>query len=89
VPSAGNYGTAARGSLAGPTVWDVDFNIFKKWNLFGKENGPYFKAEMYATDLFNHRNASGPQSTDITSPNFGVFVPSGNRTIYFRLRVGF
>jgi hypothetical protein len=89
VPGQGSFGTASRGSLAGPTTWNMDFNMFKKWNLLGREDGPYFKAEMYSTNIFNHRNSTGPQSTDIANPNFGRFRPGGNRGIYFRLRVGF
>ena len=63
--------------------------MFKNWYLTPHEAGPYFKLEMYATNIFNHRNSSGPQSTNIASPNFGLFVPGGNRSIYFRLRLGF
>ncbi|MFN0165369.1 MAG: carboxypeptidase regulatory-like domain-containing protein [Bryobacteraceae bacterium] len=88
-PPNGRYGNASRGSLAGPTTWQTDFNLFKMWRLLDKENSPYFKAEMYATNFFNHRNSSGPQSTNIANPNFGIFRPGGNRSIYFRLRVGF
>lgn len=89
VPPNGRYGNAARGILAGPTTWTGDFNMFKQWYLTGKESGPYFKFEWYATNIFNHRNASGPLAVDIANPNFGRFNPSGNRTMYFRLRIGF
>jgi hypothetical protein len=89
VPPNGRYGNAARGILAGPTLWFADFNVLKHWNLTGKENGPYFKFEWYAVNIFNHRNSTGPQSPDIANPNFGVFIPGGSRTMYFRLRLGF
>jgi hypothetical protein len=63
--------------------------MFKQWYLTGKENGPYFKFEWYASNIFNHRNSSGPQAVNIANPNFGRFNPGGNRSMYFRLRIGF
>jgi hypothetical protein len=68
VPQPGRYGNTARGILAGPVTWQADFNLFKNWYLTPHEAGPYFKLEMYATNIFNHRNSSGPQSTNIRQP---------------------
>ena len=83
------YGSAARGILRGPWVWNLDFNMFKTWNLLGRENGPYLKAEFYSTNFLNHNNTASPLSLNIADANFGQFLPSGRRTIYFRFRVGF
>ena len=88
-PPNGRLGSAARGVLRGPWVYNLDFNAFKTWQLTGKETGPYLKAEFYSTNFLNHRNTGGPASTNITSPNFGRFNTGGNRGIYFRFRVGF
>jgi hypothetical protein len=46
---------------------------------------------MYAANAFNHRNASGPASTNISAANFGIFNTSGGETRYiqFRARIGF
>lgn len=69
------------------------FNMFKKWNLTGKENGPYFQADLYVFNLFNHRNSSslGPVSNNIGSPQFGFYSPDpwDSRHPHFRLKLGF
>ena len=91
VPSSGRYGTASRGMLEGPYVWNVNYNMFKAWHLTGKENGPYFKLEFYSNDIFNHANTESPDSLDISSPRFGVFRPASSefRQLTFRARIGF
>lgn len=89
LPPNGRFGDASRGMLAGPTTWNTDFNMFKQWNLTANENGPYFRVEMYSANILNHRNSGGPASTNIANPSFGLFRPGGNRSIYFRLRLGF
>src|SRR5262249_19620237 len=88
-PAAGSYGNAGRGSLFGPTIWQLDFNVFKRVNLTNKENGPYLKVEWFCNKLLNHRNSSGPKSTNIARANFGRFIPGGHRSMYFRFRIGF
>lgn len=93
VPQAGigRFGTATRGVLWAPAAWTTALNVFKRWSLTGKESGPYLQVDMYADNAFNHRNASGPASTNITSANFGVFNTNGGETrfISFRARLGF
>ena len=93
IPPAGigRYGTASRGILFGPADWNADLNLFKRFNLTKYENGPYFAIEMYGQNIFNHRNASGPSSTNISAANFGIFNTSGGqaRWLHFRLRLGF
>jgi hypothetical protein len=93
IPPAGigRFGTAPRGVLWAPAYWSTDFNVFKRWNLTGNESGPYFQVDIYAANAFNHRNASGPASTNISAANFGVFNTSGgeSRWVQFRCRIGF
>lgn len=93
IPPAGigRYGNASRGMLIAPRDWGTELNVFKRFNLTQYENGPYFKFETYISNLLNHRNASGPSSTNISAANFGLFQPSGweARRIVFRLRLGF
>jgi len=93
VPRAGigRFGSAQRGILWGPTDWNTDFNVFKRWSLTGNESGPYFQLDLYAQNAFNHRNASGPASLNISAANFGIFNTSGgqSRYILFRARLGF
>ena len=93
IPPAGigRYGTAARGVLFGPADWGANLNLFKRFNLTKYERGPYFNIEAYINNVFNHRNASGPASTNISAANFGVFNTSGgqSRVHAFRLRIGF
>jgi hypothetical protein len=89
----GRYGTATRGGLWGPRIWDSILNLFKKWNLTGSEGGPYFKVEAFIWNLFNHRNDE-PQynyNTAIGLPWFGVFSASSwdSRRPEIRLRLGF
>jgi hypothetical protein len=86
----GRFGTATRGALKRPLSWDVGMNIFKKWYLTPSERGPYFKAEAFISNLFNHNNSSGPGSFDIKSAEFGFFrAANSSRTIHIRLRLGF
>jgi hypothetical protein len=68
----------------------LDLNLFKIWNFTRLENGPYFKLEMYSSNILNHTNPSGPASLTITDPQFGLFrAAGGTRSIYFRARIGF
>jgi len=93
VPLNGTLGTSFRGQMHDPRVYQTFFNMFKKWNLVGKENGPYFQVDMYAFNLFNHRNAAslGPVSNNIGSPQFGFYSPDpwDSRKVHFRLKLGF
>jgi hypothetical protein len=79
--------------LHAPTVWQTDFNLFKKWNLTGKEAGPYLQLDMYIFNVFNHRNAGSliANSDNITDPSFGYYSPDSwdSRKIHFRLKLGF
>lgn len=93
IPEAGigRYGNASRGMLIAPRDWGTDLNLFKRFNLTQYENGPYFNFETYISNILNHRNASGPSSTNISAANFGVFNTStwDARRIVFRMRLGF
>jgi hypothetical protein len=93
LPPNGRLGTAPRGMLHAPTVWQTDFNLFKKWNLTGKEAGPYLQLDMYMFNVFNHRNAASliANSDNILDPSFGYYSPDpwDSRKIHFRLKLGF
>ena len=93
IPEAGigRYGNASRGMLIAPRDWGTDLNLFKRFNLTQYENGPYFNFETYISNIVNHRNSSGPSSTNISAANFGIFNTStwDARRIVFRLRLGF
>ncbi|MSO21783.1 MAG: hypothetical protein EXQ58_00715 [Acidobacteria bacterium] len=88
IPKAGTYGNAPRGILQQPWFPNLDLNAFKIW--YFKENGPYLKFEIYAANVINHTNLSGPADTTITSPVFGLYSSTyGTRSVYFRARIGF
>lgn len=93
VPPNGRLGTAPRGMLYAPRVWQTFFNMFKRWNLAGKEAGPYFEVAMYMFNVFNHRNAASliADSNNVSSPSFGYYSPDpwDSRKIHFRLKLGF
>ena len=87
--NAGRFGNVSNGMLHGPWGNNINFNAFKRWYLGLGEGGPYFQADIYVTNLFNHAGATGVRSTNIESSGFGVFRRSGNRRIFFRFRIGF
>lgn len=59
VPDAGTYGNSGRNSIHGPGYSNVNFSIFKNFNIW--ENLKFqFRAE--AGNLFNHPSAGNPNS---------------------------
>ena len=90
IPEDGFYGSASRGTLIQPRSPNLRLHLFKVFPLTPYENGPYFKLEAYIGNPFNHTNPSGPDSLDITNPNFGRYrAAGGTRRINFRFRLGF
>jgi hypothetical protein len=77
IPDLGTYGTSRRNSIHGPGFSNVNFSLFKSFNIW--ENLKFqFRAE--AGNLFNHPSAGNPNSEieqgfDPTNPvatsNFG------------------
>ena len=78
IPALGTYGTSRRNSIHGPGYSNVNFSLFKSFNIW--ENLKFqFRAE--AGNLFNHPSAGNPNSEieqgfDPTNPvatsNFGT-----------------
>jgi hypothetical protein len=68
LPAPGTYGTSRRNPLTGPGYNNVDFSLFKNFNIW-KTMKFQFRAE--AGNLFNHPSAGNPNS-EIES----AFVPS-------------
>ncbi len=77
VPAPGTYGDSRRNSIHGPGYSNVNFSIFKNFNIW--ENLKFqFRAE--AGNLFNHPSAGNPNSeiettfdpaNPVSSSNFG------------------
>jgi hypothetical protein len=65
------FGTAARNQFRSPSVWNVDFGIFRSFPV-GKLR-PELRVQV--TNLFNHTNWARPVLTS-TATNFMTFVPS-------------
>ena len=63
-PSAGQFGSAAKGVIKGPrvNVWHAGF--IKNFSFF--DRGPRLRWELTATNFFNHPNYSNP-NTNITN----------------------
>ena len=75
-PQPGQFGTGAKGTIKGPgvNVWHMGFH---KEIPFG-DTGARLRAEMTATNIFNHPNWSNPSSTNITQiANVGVISGVG------------
>ncbi len=90
------FGTSGRNRFRRPPVWNLDFSLFKGFNV-GRVR-PELRIEV--ANLFNHTNWGAPNTT-FTSPNFLRFSPSnasgtdtstntpGPRRIQVGVRVGF
>ncbi len=87
IPAPLKFGTAARNSLRGPNVAQLDLSVFKNWRLWEQGN-LQFRAEFF--NIFNRTNLSNPNGT-VDSPTagqiFGIFLPM--RRIQWALRMTF
>jgi len=66
-PALGTYGNSKRNSLRAPTINNLDFALFKNFDL-PKGSRLQFRFESF--NAFNHPNFTGV-STDIRNPDFG------------------
>ena len=66
-PALGTYGDSLRNSLRAPTINNLDFALFKNFNL-PKGSRLQFRFESF--NAFNHPNFTGV-ATNITDPAFG------------------
>jgi hypothetical protein len=67
-PQAGHFGTAAKGTIKGPSSSSLNAGVQKTFSI--GEKGPHVTMEMTARNALNHPNWSNP-STDI-SDSYGV-----------------
>jgi hypothetical protein len=75
IPNAGTYGDSRRNSIHGPGFSNVNFSLFKNFNIW--ENLKFqFRAE--AGNLFNHPSAGNPNSEIETSFDPANPVASSN-----------
>jgi hypothetical protein len=86
-PPAYTYGDAGRDSLRGPGFWNVDFSLFRNFDIVERLH-LQFRAEFF--NVFNHANFSNPSAT-LGNPNFGVITSTANnpRTIQGALKLSF
>lgn len=90
-PAANTFGNLGRNVLSGPGLGNLDFSLFRKFDVTER-----FKVEFRA-EAFNATNTAkfNNPSTDITNPaNFGRVLgaqgaPNGPREIQFGLKVTF
>jgi len=67
VPPNGRFGNSARGVIVGPGLANLDFGLFKYFNLSEKAR---FQIRMTATNFFNHPNYANP-NVNISSSTVG------------------
>ena len=74
-PTAGFFGSAAKGVIKGPgsNLWDVGFA--KNFPLGERAR---FRWEMTATNFFNHPNWSNPNTTITSASQVGVISGVGD-----------
>jgi len=67
-PGLGVLGNSGRNILRGPTIWNLDFSVFKN---FGMGRGTNLQFRLESFNVLNHPQFVGVQ-TDIPSTGFGV-----------------
>jgi hypothetical protein len=70
VDQLGTVGTARRGQLRAPGLWNVDYSIFKNFAVTERMH-LQLRGEFF--NLFNHANLNAPNVT-ANSPTFGVIA---------------
>jgi hypothetical protein len=82
------FGSAGRNNLRGPRFFNVDFGVFRNFQLT-ERFGLQFRAESF--NVLNHPNFGNPNG-DISSNNFGFITGTtgtGERNWRFALRLSF
>jgi Carboxypeptidase regulatory-like domain len=88
-PGAGDYGNTARNSFRGPTYYNVDASLIKRFKLTEGGQSIQFRAEGY--NIFNHAQFGTP-AVNLASPaTFGKYSSTlnGARTLQMALRYDF
>ena len=66
----GRFGTAQKGAIIAPGVWNVDFAAMKDIRLGSEVR---LTINVFATNVFNHANWGRPD-TNVTSANYGTIT---------------
>jgi TonB dependent receptor len=74
VTQAGQFGNEGRNVVRGPGIEDVDFSLFKYFDL-NERTRVQFRAEWF--NLLNHPNFGLPEN-DLESPAFGQILQAGS-----------
>ncbi len=86
VTQAGQFGNEGRNVVRGPGIEDVDFSLFKYFNI-GETMRLQFRAEWF--NLLNHPNFGLPEN-DLQSPAFGQILQAGSpRLLQLALKLNF
>jgi outer membrane receptor protein involved in Fe transport len=94
VPPRGRWGTAGRGIMTGPGLFQVDLGLQKEFRI-GAERGVAFRWEVF--NVFNRANLADPTTNRSAGPSFGLITgpltrgagTGGPRQMQFMLRVNF
>ncbi len=70
VNRAGTIGSGRRGQLRGPGLWNVDYSLFKNFDVTEKMR-LQLRGEFF--NVFNHANLGDP-NTSVNSPSFGIIA---------------
>jgi hypothetical protein len=87
-PGAGDIGNSGRNSFRGPTYYNVDASLVKRFRL-RESQAVTFRAEAY--NLFNHPQFGTPSLSLTTPATFGKYSATlnGARTMQMALRFDF
>lgn len=82
-PSAGTIGALQRMDMAGPSTWNLDFNVRKETRITERHS---IELRMDATNVFNHTTWYVGNQT-VTSTSFGKITSTyyGRRLVQFAL----
>jgi hypothetical protein len=92
IPTYGTFGNVARGSLLGPSLFDVDTSLFKKFRINERFN-LQFRAEAF--NILNHTNFSYPNpivfsAGQVSSAAFNITSTNGtSRQLQLALKLLF
>lgn len=82
----GTFGTGGRGQLRAPGAWNLDYSLFKHFQVTEAVK-LQFRGEFF--NVFNHANLGGP-NTSVISATFGQITSAGSpRIVQLSLKVVF
>jgi outer membrane receptor protein involved in Fe transport len=77
INTVGTIGSSRRGQLSAPGMWNVDYSLFKSFDVVERVQ-LQLRGEFF--NLFNHANLSAPATT-FNSPTFGVISSASSPRI--------